>query len=146
MKRLQPYKCETEPKAKRRCSSHIPKSAPSAKKRKVADDDKDCEVVGVHRPTAPRYEWLDYRYYPVDEAWQRQACELLGIRFVRPFQRQDGGSDMILTRPDMRSLRSIGGDGNCLFRALCYTNFRFRSSTWRITKRNCSTYADLYPS
>lgn len=27
---------------------------------------------------------------------------------------------MILTRPDMRSLRSIGGDGNCLFRALCY--------------------------
>ena len=39
---------------------------------------------------------------------------------VRPFQRQDGGSDMILTRADMRSLRSIGGDGNCLFRALCY--------------------------
>ena len=56
----------------------------------------------------------------MDEAWQRQACKLLGIRFVRPFQRQDGGSDMILTRPDMRSLRSIGGDGNCLFRALCY--------------------------
>ena len=56
----------------------------------------------------------------MDEAWQRQACELLGIRFVRPFQRQEGGSDMILTRPDMRSLRSIGGDGNCLFRALCY--------------------------
>ena len=112
------YKTETEPKAKRRC--YVPKSAPSAKKRKVADDDKDCEVVGVHRPAAPRYEWSDYRYYPVDEAWQRQACELLGIRFIRPFQRQEGGSDMILTRPDMRSLRSIGGDGNCLFRALCY--------------------------
>ena len=56
----------------------------------------------------------------MDEAWQRQACELLGIRFIRPFQRQESGSDMILTRPDMRSLRSIGGDGNCLFRALCY--------------------------
>ena len=27
---------------------------------------------------------------------------------------------MILTGPDMCSLRSIGGDGNCLFRALCY--------------------------
>ena len=26
---------------------------PSAKKRKVADDDKDCEVVGIHRPAAP---------------------------------------------------------------------------------------------
>ena len=58
--------------------------------------------------------------HPVDEACQRQSCELLGIRFVRLFQRQDGGSDIILTRPDMCSLRSIGGDGNCLFRALCY--------------------------
>ena len=56
---------------------------------------------------------------PVDEAWQQQACELLGIRFVHPFQRHDGGPDMILTRPDMRSLRLIGGDGNYLFRALC---------------------------
>ena len=27
---------------------------------------------------------------------------------------------MILTRPDMHSLRSIGGDSNCLFMALCY--------------------------
>ena len=58
------YKTETEPKAKRRC--YVPKSAPSAKKRKI---DKDCKVVGVHRPAAPRYEWSDYRYYPVDEAW-----------------------------------------------------------------------------
>ena len=27
---------------------------------------------------------------------------------------------MILTRPDQRSLRLIGRDGNCLFRAPCY--------------------------
>ena len=57
---------------------------------------------------------------PVDVEWHRQACELLGIRFVRPFWHQDGGPHVILTRPDLRSLRSIGGDGNCLFRALCY--------------------------
>ena len=55
------YKCETEPKAKRPRSSYIPKSAPSAKKRKVADDDKDCEVTAVHRPAAPRHEWSGYR-------------------------------------------------------------------------------------
>ena len=52
--------------------------------------------------------------------WQRQACEFLGIHFVRPFQCQDGGPHVVLTKPDLRSLRSIGGDGNCLFRALCY--------------------------
>ena len=28
------------------------------------------EVVVVHRLAAPRYDWSDYRHYPVDEAWQ----------------------------------------------------------------------------
>ena len=91
------------PTCKKR-SVYVPKTVPRSKKAK----DGDCEVVEVERPSAPRYEWTNYRYYPVHVEWQRQACELLGIRFVRPFQRQDG------------SLRSIGGDGNCLFRALCY--------------------------
>ena len=63
---------------------------------------------------------MDYRYYPVDEHWQRQACKLLAIHFIHSFQRQDGGSDVVLTRPDLHSLKSIGKDGNCLFRALCY--------------------------
>ena len=103
------------PACKKR-SADVPKTVPRSKKAK----DGDCEVVGVERPSAPQYEWTNYRYYPVDVEWQRQACELLGIRFVRPFQRQDGGPHVILTRPDLRSLRSIGGDGNCLFRALCY--------------------------
>ena len=103
------------PTCKKR-SADAPKTIPRAKKEK----DGDCEVVGVDRPVAPRYEWTNHRYYPVDVEWQRRACEMLGIRFVRPFQRRDGGSHVILTRPDLRSLRSIGGDGNCLFRALCY--------------------------
>ena len=116
--------CEKEAPAKKKpkgptCkkrSADAPKTIPRAKKA----NDGDCEVVGVDRPVAPRYEWTNHRYYPVDVEWQRRACEMLGIRFVRPFQRRDGGSHVILTRPDLRSLRSIGGDGNCLFRALCY--------------------------
>ena len=90
------------------------------KKHKVKTSDHDCEVVAVDRPIVPRYEWRNYRYYLVNEEWQRRTCELLGIRFVRPFQWQDGGPDVILTRPDLRSLRSIGGDGNCMFRSLSY--------------------------
>ena len=39
---------------------------------------------------------------------------------MHPFQQQDGGPDVILTRPDLRFLRSIGGDGNCMFRSLSY--------------------------
>ena len=59
----------------------------------------------------------------MDEDWQRQAFEMLGIPYMRPFQQQDGGPHMVSTRPDLRSLRSIVGDGNCLFRALCYIIF-----------------------
>ena len=50
-----------------------PKSIPLAKRSKVAASDKDCEVVAVDRPVAPRYEWSHYKYHPVNEEWQRQA-------------------------------------------------------------------------
>ena len=36
----------------------------------------------VEQPVALRTEWADYRYFPVDEAWQREACRLLNLRFV----------------------------------------------------------------
>ena len=39
---------------------------------------------------------------------------------MRPFQHISGGSDVILTQPDVHSLKNVGGDGNCLFRALSY--------------------------
>ena len=39
---------------------------------------------------------------------------------MRPFQRQDGGPDVILTRPNLCSLRYIGRDGNRMFRSLSY--------------------------
>ena len=103
----------------KRCSTAKNSECP-VKKRKVTTSDHDCEVVAVDRPVVPQYEWRNYRYYPVNEEWQRCACELLGIRFVRPFQWQDGGPHVILTRQDLRSLRSIGGDGNCMFRSLSY--------------------------
>ena len=75
--------CEKEaPAKKRHVRNDAPKTIPRAKKAK----DGDCEVVGVDRPVAPRYEWTNHRYYPVDVEWQRRACEMLGIRFVRPFQ------------------------------------------------------------
>ena len=33
---------------------------------------------------------------------------------------QTGSIDNILMRPDLRTLKKISGDGNCLFRAICY--------------------------
>ena len=31
--------------------------------------DKDLVITSVDRIFAPQTEWLDYRYYPVDEEW-----------------------------------------------------------------------------
>ena len=50
----------------------------------------------------------------------RNGRDKLNLRFVRPFERESGGPDVILTLPDTFHLRRIGGDGNCLFRAMSF--------------------------
>jgi len=37
---------------------------------------------------------------------------------VKVFNRQDGRTDLVLSRPDLRSVKKI--DGNCLFRAFSH--------------------------
>ena len=79
-------------------------------------------ITSVEWPVALRTEWVDYRYFPVDEAWQREACRLLNLRFIQPFQRESGGPNVILSLPDTSCLKLIGGDGNCLSRNVLYHN------------------------
>ena len=109
-----------------------------AKKTRISSSVVTCEdwggITSVERPVL-RTEWRNYRYFPVDEEWQRQACRLLNLRFVQPFERESGGQDVIPTLPDTCHLRCIGGDGNCLFRALSFIitgsesqHFEIRSS------------------
>ena len=93
----------------------------SVKKIKQTLVDNECKILrteNVRRPN--RIEWPEYRYYQVDENWQRNACNRMGLHFVQTFQCQSGGADVILTRPDLRTLRNVRGDGNCLFRAMSY--------------------------
>ena len=65
-------------------------------------------------------EWPEYRYFPVDEEWQRNACRQLGLRFVRPFERTSGGPNVVSTRPITTWLKRIGGYGNCPYRSFSY--------------------------
>ena len=53
----------------------------------------------------------------VNEDWQHCMCAILG-HFVRSNRLGWGGPDVLLTRP--LGVKSIGGDGNCLFRCLSY--------------------------
>ena len=81
---------------------------------------EECVITAVRRPEVPQTEWSDYRYYPIDAEWQRQKCTQLGLPFVKAFNRQEGRADLVLTRLDLRSIKRISGDGNCLFRVMSF--------------------------
>ena len=61
-----------------------------------------------------------FKYHAVDEVWQRSTCQSLDLRYNRANGVSAGSSNMPLTRPDMRRIKRIQGDGNCMFRSLSY--------------------------
>jgi len=84
-----------------------------SKRSKLTDND-DRHITGVendHQMTV----WPDLRFYPVDEIWQCEACERLGLQFRTVFHHQPGGPNTILTCPDNSPLHNVREDGNCLF-------------------------------
>ena len=58
--------------------------------------------------------------HAVDEVWQRSVSAMLGLQFVRKTRVRPGGPNVPLTPPDMRTVKHITGDGNCLFRSFAY--------------------------
>ena len=61
-----------------------------------------------------------FKFHPVDEQWQRNMCAQTGLQFYAITRIRAGGPNVSLTRPDMRTVKRIQGDGNCLFRAFSY--------------------------
>ena len=61
--------------------------------------------------------WPAFKFHSVDEEWQRSTCQSLGLKFERANGVSPGSRDMPLTRPDMRRIKKIKGDGNCMFRS-----------------------------
>ena len=60
------------------------------------------------------------RYHQTNETWQRDKCRLLGLVFECATQLQQGGPTVVLNRPNLETIVSIRGDGNCLFRCFSY--------------------------
>ena len=67
-------------------------------------------------PTKNKSVW-PFNFHSVDEEWQRETCRQLGLQFEWPNGVSAGSSETPLTRPDMRKIKKITGDGNCMFRA-----------------------------
>ena len=93
--------------------------APSSKKAKPnptsEKEVEDCVITHTDTPAA-----TPLRFHSVDVQWQQSACQQLGLQHTAQPRLRPGGPTVPLTRPDMRSIRHMYGDGNCLFRAFSY--------------------------
>ena len=104
------FKCIT---GKKHSKSVTNKASTKPKKSKTSNDCKFTNAIGVGVTSYP-----NFRYYQIDECWQLKTCTRLGFQFVKKFICSVGSADTVLTRPNLRGLKQISGDGNCLFRAI----------------------------
>lgn len=69
-------------------------------KKKATNDCVIENTVGVGR-----VEYPNVHYFQVNENWQLETCERLGLTYVDKFACQCGSSDTILKRPHLRTLK-----------------------------------------
>ena len=104
-------------KRKRACTSEY--EAPA----KRVHCDQDCEFL--------REQPSPHKFNPVDEVWQHNVHAMLRLQFVRKNRVRPGGPNVPLTSPDMRTVKHITGDGNCLFCSFAYIiTGGPRTNTW----------------
>ena len=101
-------------KVKRSGSSDLEDGQPRKKPHTCSGDDDDPDLEAHSGPS------LQYKFYPVNEQWQRNKCALLGLQFYGKNSVSSGGPHVALTPPDLREIKHIPLDGNCFFRSICY--------------------------
>ena len=77
-----------------------------------------CVITGASNISRDRNRTWPFMFNCVDEEWQHNACAIMGLEFVAGNGLNHGGPHVILKRP--RTVKSILGDGNCLFRSFSY--------------------------
>ena len=85
----------------------------------VASSNSDDDLVLLQTVTQHRQYFC-----PVDVSWQRTACAVLDVHYHNSNNMKvsglDGEMHQPLTEPNLRRVKRIGGDGNCLFRSFSY--------------------------
>ena len=91
---------------------------------------------------------LPYKFHSVDEQWQRNICEFMGLRFRRPNKVSRGGPNVPLGPPDLRAIKPIAGDGNCFFRFILYiiTRSKLQHMDVRRVILDHMKFIDYYPA
>jgi len=97
---------------------YLTKKPPIMQDNHPSCSDKYCVLVSEQNVTRASTSWSQFCYYQVNEQWQRSVrARMPELQFISRFVCVPGGHNVILTR---HRLRSIAGDGNCLFYTLSY--------------------------
>ena len=102
-------------RSKRKLTGTSEQIEPNAKKRRV---DNPIKANPINSQLEQRV-W-PFKFHSVDEQWQRNACASLGLQFERSNGASPGSGSLPLTCPDKNKIKTIVGDGNCMFRSLSY--------------------------
>ena len=109
--------CPTPKKSKQ--DSHALSTTHSMKQKKQSVEAmKSAKRMRCSRDSVPTVSPL--KFHPVTEQWQRNICAQIGLEFHGKNRVRPGGPNVSLTPPDMRTVKHIMADGNCLFRSLAY--------------------------
>ena len=118
---------QPEPKRSKTCSKILPRNTKSKQKKRTlgtnvhVDSYKPAKRSLSHNGNDynPRDEQVwPFKFYSVDEQWQRNACTTLDLQYVISNRLRPGGPNVDLRPPN--HIKYIRGDGNCLFHSFSY--------------------------
>ena len=112
---------------KKRCGSPAHGDEQSKKQCLVATPEPPCVASSNSDDDSVLLQTVtQHRQYfcPVYVSWQRTACAVLDVQYYNSNNMKvsglDGEMHQPLTEPNLRRVKRIGGDGNCLFRSFSY--------------------------
>ena len=71
-----------------------------------------------HRTVAKEHRVWSFKYHCVCEDWQHTIWKSLGVHFKQAVKVGSGRADLPLTNPNMRTIKKVKPNGNCMFRSL----------------------------
>ena len=67
-----------------------------------------------NRAVAEEHRVWPFMYQCVGEDWQHRVCKSLGVHFKQAVKFGSGRADLPLTRPNMRTIKKIKPNENCM--------------------------------
>ena len=127
------------------CPPKMKEEAPKQKPTSSKTDQSTRDLVPIGTFNRP------FDYIPVDEAWQRNICNAFGWPFIASSRGRDVTNAHMVNHRTRPKTTSIGGDGNCWYRAIalittgdekCFP--RIKNSVMAFMDANVNVLQEIY--